>query len=162
MVGIICPSWLKKINVSAKIWDSSGSDSSKPSLLIYLSIFKSKIMCIIEELKYVNTYLLLWISCLLSKGLRKDHSHMVVTPPSLKSFAYQKNLSNHRVVIQKWSLVICKGFFRMTTLWFDKFFCECALKNSSNHRVVIRKWSLVICKGFFRMTTLIWRVFHFC
>ena len=74
VVGIICPSWLKKVNVSAKIWDSSGSDSSKPSLLIYLSIFKSKIMCIIEELKYVNTYLLLWISCLLSKGLRKDHS----------------------------------------------------------------------------------------
>ena len=142
MVGIICPSWLKKVNVSAKIWDSSGFDSSKPSLLIYLSIFKSKIMCIIEELKYVNTYLLLWISCLLSKGLWKDHSHIVVTPPSLKSFAYQKNLSNHRVVIQKWSLVICKGFFRMTTLWFDKFFWFAKLfKDGGVTTIAIWEWS---------------------
>ena len=59
------------------------------------------------------------------------HSHIaiVVTPPSLKSFANQKNLSNHRVVIRKWSLVICKGFFRMTTLWFDKFFWFAKLFN---------------------------------
>ena len=41
------------------------------------------------------------------------HSHIaiVVRPPWLKSFANQKT-----------GQVICKGFFRMTTLWFDKFF----------------------------------------
>ena len=65
-----------------------------------------------------------------------------------------KNSSNQRVVIRKWSLVICKGFFCMTTLWFDKFFCECALKNLSNHRVVIRKNPLQITSDHFRMTTL--------
>ena len=46
------------------------------------------------------------------------HSHIaiVVTPPSLKSFANQKNLSNHRVVIQKNPLQITSDHFRMTTL----------------------------------------------
>ena len=48
----------------------------------------------------------------------KAHSHIaiVVTPPSLKSFANQKNLSNHRVVIRKNPLQITSDHFRMTTL----------------------------------------------
>jgi Holliday junction resolvase len=51
-------------------------------------------------------------------AVRKSHSHIaiVVTPPSLKSFANQKNLSNHRVVIRKNPLQITSDHFRMTTL----------------------------------------------
>ena len=48
---------------------------------------------------------------------------------SIKYECALKNSSNHRVVIRKWSLVICKGFFRMTTLWFDKFFWFAKLFN---------------------------------
>ena len=58
----------------------------------------------------------LFVSCL---------CHDLRTKNSLLRFKYErtsKNLSNHRVVMRKWSLVICKGFFHMTTLWFDKFF----------------------------------------
>ena len=53
----------------------------------------------------------------------KLHSHIaiVVTPPSLKSFANQKNLSNHWLVIRKNPLQITSDHFRMTTLWFDEF-----------------------------------------
>ena len=43
------------------------------------------------------------------------HSHIaiVVTPPSLKSFANQKNLSNHRVVIRKNPLQITSDLQRV-------------------------------------------------
>ena len=43
------------------------------------------------------------------------HSHkaIVVTPPSLKSFANQKNLSNHRVVIRKNPLQTLSDHFRI-------------------------------------------------
>ena len=41
---------------------------------------------------------------------------------TLKSFANQKNLSNHRVVIRKNPLQITSDHFRMTTLSFDEFF----------------------------------------
>ena len=40
---------------------------------------------------------------------------------SIKYECALKNSSNHRVVIRKWALVICKEFFGMTTLWFDEF-----------------------------------------
>ena len=59
--------------------------------------------------------------------LRKIHSHIaiVVRPPSLKSFANQKICQmtewSYRKTLCR-SLVTCKGFFRMTTLWFDEFF----------------------------------------
>ena len=60
---------------------------------------------------------------------------------SIKYECALKNSSNHRVVIRKWSLVICKGFFRMTTLWFDKFFWFAKLFNDGGvTTIAIWEW----------------------
>ena len=79
------------------------------------------------------------------KNSRFNNQKFVIL--SIKYECALKNSSNHRTAIRKWSLVICKGFFCMTTLWFDKFFnsvMEFVMKTSRLSLKWLRRLQILI------------------